>query len=54
MGADVLAKQGVRASATMMFTMLNRINSVLARQGLIHCDLMTPYGDIELGQHWLR
>ena len=21
---------------------------------LTHCGLMTPYGDIDLGQHWLR
>ena len=31
MGADVLATQGARASATMIFIMLNRINSVPAR-----------------------
>ena len=24
------------------------------QQGLIHCNLVTPYGDIGLGQHWLR
>ena len=23
-------------------------------QNLTHCGLMTPYGDIDLGQHWLR
>ena len=28
MGADVLAMQGARASATMIFTVLNQINSV--------------------------
>ena len=28
MGTNVLATQGARASATMIFTMLNRINSV--------------------------
>ena len=33
MGADVLAKQGARASATMILTMLNRINLVPTRQG---------------------
>ena len=33
MDADVLATQGARASATMMFTMLNQINSVPARKG---------------------
>ena len=32
MGDDVLATQGARASATMIFTMLNRINSVPARK----------------------
>ena len=21
---------------------------------LTHCGLVTPYGDMELGQHWLR
>ena len=21
---------------------------------LTHCGLVTPYGDIDLGQHWLR
>ena len=31
MGADVLAMQGARASATMILTMLNKINSVIAR-----------------------
>ena len=31
MGADVLATQGARVSATMMLTMLNRINSVPVR-----------------------
>ena len=35
MGADVLATQGARASATMIFTMLNQIDLVSARQGLI-------------------
>ena len=34
MGADVLATQGARASATMIFTVLNWINSVSAREGL--------------------
>ena len=27
MGADILAMQGVKTSTTMIFTMLNRINS---------------------------
>ena len=30
MGADVLASQGARASATMIYTMLNQINLVPA------------------------
>ena len=34
MGADVLATRGVRASATMILTMLNRNNSVPAREAL--------------------
>ena len=34
MCADVLVTQGARASATMIFTMLDRINSALARSGL--------------------
>ena len=33
MGADVLATQGARAWATMVFTMLNQINSVLHVKG---------------------
>ena len=31
MGANVLATQGAKASAAMIFTMLNRIHSVPAR-----------------------
>ena len=42
MGADVLATQGARASAIMIFTMLNRINSVPARQGLMELHYFTP------------
>ena len=34
MGADVMAMQGARASAIMIFIMLNWINLVLACQGL--------------------
>ena len=34
MVADVLATQGARASATRIFTMMNRKQSVPARQGL--------------------
>ena len=35
MGADVLATQGARASATKTLTVLNRINSDPARLGVI-------------------
>ena len=34
MGTDVLAKQGAKASAAMVFSMLNRFYSVSARSGL--------------------
>ena len=34
MGADTLATQGAKASATMIFTMFNRINSVNERKEL--------------------
>ena len=37
MGADVLARQGARASATMISNLLNQVNSVPARLGLITC-----------------
>ena len=33
MAADDMAMQGARASATMIFTMLNQINSVLHVKG---------------------
>ena len=39
MGADVLGTQGARASATMIFTMLNQINLVTACQGLTLKDI---------------
>ena len=35
MGAEVLAMQGARASATMLLVMLNRNNSIPACGGLI-------------------
>ena len=56
MGADVLATQGARASATMIFIMLNRNNSFPARWGLSlnHCGLVTSYGVTELDQHYFR
>ena len=30
------------------------INSLGAISVLTHCGLVTPYGDRDLGQHWLR
>ena len=42
MGADVLATQGARTSATMIATMLNRINSVPAHQLTVYKD-WSPY-----------
>ena len=44
MTADGLAMQGARASATMIFTMLNQINSVPARLGLIYSDISRHHG----------
>ena len=41
MGADVLARQGARASATMIFAMLNPVNSFPPRQGLTPSDAET-------------
>ena len=40
MGTDVLATQGARASVTMIFAMLYRINSVPARKGLIFTSVL--------------
>ena len=34
MGADILPTQGARPSATMMYTIVNKISSVPARQAL--------------------
>ena len=31
-----------------------KFNSGLAKISLTHCGLMTPYGDLDLGQHWFR
>ena len=48
MAADILATQVARASANVIFAMLNRINSVPARQGLskpnVHMDSTWNYG----------
>ena len=43
MGADGLATEGARVSATIILTMLNQINSVPARQGLIEYCLYMRY-----------
>ena len=42
MAADVLAPCVNTSSATMALTMLT------------HWGLVTPYGDLDLGQRWLR
>ena len=26
----------------------------IGQKGLTHCDLVIPYGDIDINQHWLR
>ena len=41
MGDDVLAMQGARASATMIFIMLNQINLVPTCRGLRICSIIT-------------
>ena len=41
MGADDMATQGTGESTTLIFTVLNRINSVPARQGLIDTKILT-------------
>ena len=42
MAADVLVTQGARASATMILTQFNRVNSVPARKGL-RCIAVAPH-----------
>ena len=39
MAADILATQGAKASAIMIFTLLNQINSVSAGKGLRYIDV---------------
>ena len=48
MDADSLAMQGARASATMILTMLNRINSVPTRLGLRYWSRQATI----LAKHW--
>ena len=48
---------GVRKSAARVITMIGGIfiqNTGPALKHLTHCGLVTPYGDIDLGLHWLR
>ena len=56
MGADVLATQGARASATMIFTMLNQINSVPTHEALnpwvSMVTLFSMVRQTEEGQRW--
>ena len=51
MGADVLATQGARASAAMIFTKMNRIHSVPARLGLTE---IQPLCGLGYGLYWAR
>ena len=34
--------------------MMIGMDQVLYYYHLSHCDLVTPYGDIDRGKHWLR
>ena len=55
---DGLAPNGTRPSAgTVLTTNLHKVigkHSTDCKVMLTHCGLVTPYGDMELGQHWLR
>ena len=53
MGADVLAMQGARASASRMLIMWKRINSVPACQGLSDVMVYT-YNKLFLTSHFLQ
>ena len=53
--ADGLAPQDARISAgTMMTDFGSCIYAESALEELTHYGLMTPYGNNDLGQHWLR
>ena len=57
MGADVLATQGAKASATMILTMLNRISSVPTHEGLTHWSQVSGFdfkNEIGGEAHWCR
>ena len=45
---QVLSFESSKAVGTQSFRLTN------LQTFLTHCGLMTPYGDMELGQHWLR
>ena len=48
-----LVKQQAMTSANVDPDICHHVAS-LGCNKLTHCGLETPYGDIELGQHWLR
>ena len=35
-------------------TEVTDISQMMPDNSLTHCGLMTPYGEIDLGKHWLR
>ena len=48
-----------KAQATILYDMfenyfLEILPPLPGANELTHCGLMMPYGDIDLGQHWLR
>ena len=53
---DGLVPSGNKPLSEPMLIKINIISiaSSLDPNELIHCGLVTPYGDIYLGQHWFR
>ena len=49
MGADVLATQWARASATVIYTLLRRIYSAPARQ-ILRCIIAKEYREYDYGK----
>ena len=54
MAVNDLATQGARASAAMYTMQITGTCNDLDSIRLTQCGLMTPYGDKDLGQPWLR
>ena len=46
--------QGAKSSAAKLLLPKSMEYSTAFTQRLTHCGLMMPYGDRDLGQHWLR